>query len=102
MTANLEQDQSTGTHPSPGDVPAGRPASLGRLDALIGQWDMEAMFEAGFFGPGSPAITAGGGRTAFEWLEGRYFLTQRFSNEDPAAPSGIAIIGAGAEPETFT
>ena len=30
------------------------------------------------------------------------FLTQRFINEHPAAPSGIAIIGAGAEPETFT
>jgi hypothetical protein len=30
------------------------------------------------------------------------FLTQRFINEQPAAPSGIAIIGTGAAPETFT
>jgi hypothetical protein len=30
---------------SPGDIPAERPASLDRLDVLIGQWEMEAMFE---------------------------------------------------------
>ena len=54
------------------------------------------------FGPDSPAFTGRGGRTTFEWLEGRYFLTQRFINGHPAAPSGIAIIGAGAEPETST
>jgi hypothetical protein len=103
MTANREQDQTPGTHPgSPGDIPAERPASLARLDALIGQWEMEATFEAGYFGPGSPAFTGGGGLTTFEWLEGWFFLTQRFINEHPAAPSGIAIIGSGAEPETFT
>jgi hypothetical protein len=103
MTVNREQDQAPGAHQdSPGDIPAGRPASLGRLDALIGQWEMEATFEAGYFGPDSPAFTGRGGRATFEWLEGRFFLTQRFINEHPAAPSGIAIIGAGAEPETFT
>ena len=85
---------------SPGDIPAERPASLDRLDVLIGQWEMEASFEVGFFGPGTPPIT-GRGRTTFEWLEGRFFLTQRFVNEHPAAPSGITIIGAGADPETF-
>jgi hypothetical protein len=103
MTANREQDQAPGTHPaSPGDIPAERPASLGRLDALIGQWEMEATFEAGRFGPDSPILTGRGGLTTFEWLEGRFFLTQRFINKHPAAPSGIAIIGPGAEPETFT
>jgi len=86
---------------SPGDIPAERPASLERLDALIGRWEMEASFEAGYFGPGSPAITGRGGYTTFEWLEGRVFLTQRFVNEHPAAPSGIAIIGAGTDPTTF-
>jgi hypothetical protein len=80
---------------SPGDVPAGRPASLDRLDVLIGQWETEAAFDARYFGP---AMT---GRTTFEWLEGRFFLTQRFVNEHPAAPSGIAIIGGGADPGTF-
>jgi hypothetical protein len=28
-------------------------------------------------------------------------LAQRFVNEHPAAPSGIAIIGAGADPQIF-
>ena len=104
MTANREpQDHAPGAHPdSPGDIPAERPPSLDRLDALIGQWDMEATFGAGYFGPGSPAITGRGGQTTFEWLTGQFFLTQRFINEHPAAPSGIAIIGAGAEPDTFT
>ena len=95
--------QGPGNHPgSPGDVPAGRPASLDRLDLLAGQWEMEASFEAGYFGPGSPAMTSRGGRTAFEWLEGRFFLIQRFAAGDPAAPGGIAIIGASGEPGTFT
>jgi hypothetical protein len=39
---------------SPGDIPAGRPAALSRLDALLGEWEMEVSFEAGYFGPGSP------------------------------------------------
>jgi hypothetical protein len=86
----------------PGDVPDERPASLDRLEALIGTWEVEATFDAGFFGPGSPPITERGGRTTFEWLEGRFFLLQRFTVEHPAAPSGIAIIGAaGDDPETF-
>jgi hypothetical protein len=72
------------------------------LDVLLGEWDMEATFEAGYFGPGSPGITGRGGKTTFEWVEGRFFLTQRFVNEHPAAPSGLAIIGPGEQPDTFT
>jgi hypothetical protein len=90
-------------HPdSPGDVPAERPARLDRLDVLIGRWEMEATFAAGYFGPDSPAMTARGARTTFEWIEGRFFLTQRFVTEQPSAPSGIAIIGAGPGPDAFT
>ena len=86
--------QTPGPHvDSPGDLPARRPISLDRLDALTGVWDMEATFGAGYFGPGSPATTSRGGRTTFEWLPGRFFLTQRFITEHPAARSGIAIIG---------
>ena len=87
---------------NPGDVPAERPTSLDRLDALIGDWEMEATFGAGYFGPGTSARTGRGGRTTFDWLEGRFFLTQRFVNEHPAAPSGIAIIGPGEQPGTFS
>src|SRR5438552_19200560 len=97
------QDHTPGTRPDdPGDIPGDRPAALDCLDVLIGTWEMEARFEAGYFGPGSRAITGRGGRTTFDWLEGRFFLTQRFVNEHPAAPSGVAIIGPGAEPETFS
>jgi hypothetical protein len=68
---------------------------------LIGRWEMEASFEGGYFGPGTPPITGRGGQTTFDWLEGRFFLTQRFVSEHPAAPSGIAIIGVGADPQSF-
>jgi len=85
---------------SPGDIPAERPASLDRLNVLIGEFETEATFEAGFPGPGTPPVS-GRGRITFEWLEGRFFLIQRFASEHFAAPSGIAIIGAGADPDTF-
>lgn len=94
--------QGAGHTGLPADVPAGRPTSLDRLDVLIGRWKMEATFRAGSFGPGSPAMTNRGGHTVFEWLDGAFFLTQRFVTEHPAAPSGIAIIGAGPDPDTFT
>jgi hypothetical protein len=100
-TNELHDPRQPGAPDSPGDIPAERPASLDRLDVLIGRWEMDASFEAGYFGPGTPPITGRGGRTTFEWLEGRFFLTQRFVNEHPAAPSGIAIIGAGTDPKTF-
>ena len=35
----------------------------------------------------------GEARVAFEWLEGRRFLIQRWSIDLPEAPNGIAIIG---------
>lgn len=94
------QDQAPGARS--GDIPAERPAALDRLDVLTGTWEMEARFEAGYFGQASPAITRRGGRTTFDWLEGRFFLAQRFVNEHPAAPSGIAIIGPCEEPGAFT
>jgi hypothetical protein len=76
----------------PGDIPASRPAWLDRFDALLGTWEMEATFGAGYFASDAPAIVNRDGRTTFEWLDGRFFLVQRFANDHPAAPSGIAII----------
>lgn len=92
-------DESEG--PEPSDVPAERPASLDRLRVLVGTWEMEASFEAGFFGPGSDAETARGGRTTFEWLDGEFFLIERSVAEDPSIPRAIMIIGLAADPETF-
>ena len=66
--------------------------ALERLEALVGQWTMEARSPAGAPWQG------GRGRVGFEWLDGRTFLIQRWTVEAPEAPDGIAIIGAGAEP----
>jgi hypothetical protein len=57
---------------SPGDIPAGRPAALSRLDALFGEWEMEVSFEAGYFGPGGPPVADRGGRARFTWLDGSF------------------------------
>lgn len=85
---------------SPGDLPGERPVSLDRLNVLVGEWEVQATFKAGFFGPGNRETT-GRGRATFQWLDGRFFLTQRFVNEHPAVPSGIAIIGTSEERNTF-
>jgi hypothetical protein len=101
-TSNAANDTPAGRGDNPGDIPASRPAALDRFDALIGTWEMEASFKAGYFGAEAPPITNRGGRTTFEWLEGRFFLLQRFVNEHPAAPSGMAIIGPSGEREPLT
>jgi hypothetical protein len=65
---------------------------LERLDALLGEWTMEAAPPGGSPWPGE-------GRVSFEWLEGRTFLIERWTVDAPDAPDGIAIIGASAEPD---
>ena len=56
------------------------------LDALAGEWSMEAVF------PFDPPVT-GRGRVSFEWLSEGSFLVQRWEVEHRDAPDGIAIIG---------
>ena len=106
MTSNNDPREPAGrpdgTVESAIGVPAQRPASLDRLDVLVGRWEMEASFGPGRFGPGTPAITNRGGLTTFEWLQGKFFLIQRFVVDQPGAPSGIAIIGPGEKPETWS
>ncbi len=100
---NEPQDpHQPGRDDSPGDIPAGRPPALSRLDALLGSWEMEVSFEAGYFGPGSPPVADRGGHTTFHWLDGEFFLIQRFTVDNPAAPNGIAIIGMSDVAETFS
>jgi hypothetical protein len=65
----------------------GRDPMLERLDALVGEWALEA-------GPPGGPPWPGEGRFRFEWLEGRTFLIERWTIELPEAPDGIAIIGA--------
>src|SRR5579875_2715504 len=51
----------------------GGPAGLAELEVLVGSWDLQTSFEAGALGPDSPAATIAGGKTTFEWLDGRFF-----------------------------
>lgn len=95
MTSDIDQPRMPPPD-NPDDVPAESDAALDRLEALIGRWEMEATFDAGYFEPGSPVFTSRGGSTEFAWLPGKFFLTQRFVTEHPA-PSGIAIIGAAGD-----
>ena len=74
---------------------------LSCLDALLGVWEMGVSFEAGYFGPGSRPVAGRGGRARFTWLDGEFFLIQRLAAGNPAAPSGIVIIGPGETAETF-
>jgi hypothetical protein len=74
--------------------PTDRSAALDRLEALVGRWSLEAGPPGGPPWPGEAWVT-------FEWLEGRTFLIQRWNVDLPEAPDGIAIIGAGDEPDAF-
>jgi hypothetical protein len=63
-----------------------RNEALAALDALVGEWTMEARFEA------MPPADVDA-RVVFEWLTGGQFLIQRWSVPMPEAPDGIAVIG---------
>ena len=52
------------------------------LDALVGEWSMEAVF------PLDPPVT-GRGRVSFEWLSEDSFLVQRWEVEHRNASDGI-------------
>ena len=65
---------------------------LERLDVLVGEWAMAA-------GPAGEPAWPGDARVVFEWMRGGAFLVERWSV--PAAFDGLAIIGAGDEPDAF-
>jgi hypothetical protein len=83
---------------------AERHPALGRLEALVGEWELQA-----FMG-GQPV--PGRGRTTFEWLEGGAFLVQHADVEygDGAPPEWVAnspfpvttIIGLDDATEQFS
>jgi hypothetical protein len=58
---------------------------MNALDALVGEWTMEAR------PPGGPPWE-GEARVSFEWLADAY-LIQRWTIELPEAPDGIALLG---------
>jgi hypothetical protein len=59
---------------------------LEHLDALMGQWEIEATHR---LVPG----TVIHGRATFEWLEGGQFLIWRADYDHPDIPDSIAILG---------
>src|SRR5262245_47146304 len=56
------------------------------LDALVGEWSMEARFE-------QLPPTDDRGQVIFEWMTGGRFLVERWEVPVPEAPDGVALIG---------
>jgi len=70
-------------------------AARERLEALVGEWTLEAG------PPGGPAWP-GGGRVTFEWLEaGVPLLIERSHVDVPEAPDGVAVIGCDGMSGTY-
>jgi hypothetical protein len=65
--------------------------ALDRLDAFVGEWDVEARFPAQSLGTARASTT-------FEWALDRQFLLQRADVDHPDAPNSLAIIRY--DPET--
>jgi hypothetical protein len=61
-------------------------AARERLDALVGEWTMEAI------PPGGPPWP-GEGRVTFAWFQDAPLLIQRWHVDLPEAPDGVALIG---------
>ncbi|MFI6170455.1 hypothetical protein ACIBCN_26990 [Nocardia sp. NPDC051052] len=83
----------------PSDIPDDRDATLDRLEPLVGRWEVEASFEAGFFGPDTPAVTDRSARTTFEWMKTKRFLVERSTVDNRMAPDAIVIIGVDGDGE---
>ena len=64
--------------------------ALQRLDALVGEWELE--------NPQYPEVR---GRATFEWLEGGAFLVQHSEVDHAAVPNATMIIGRDESTETY-
>ena len=69
-------------------------AARERLEALVGEWTMEAA------PPGGPPWP-GGGRVTFQFLEGTPLLLERWQVDMPEAPDGVAVIGCDGMSGTY-
>jgi hypothetical protein len=61
-------------------------AARERLEALVGEWTLQAT-------PPDGTPWPGGGRVTFEWFEGAPLLVERWQIDMPEAPNGTAVIG---------
>lgn len=65
-----------------------------RLEALVGEWTLEA-------GPPGGPPWPGAGRVSFTWLHGAPLLIQAWHVDHPDAPDGVAVIGCDAQNDTY-
>ena len=65
-----------------------------RLEALVGEWTIEA-------GPPGGPPWPGGGQVTFEWLDGVPLLIERSHVDVPEAPDGVAVIGCDGMSDTY-
>jgi hypothetical protein len=65
-----------------------------RLEALVGEWTMEA-------GPPDGPPWPGAARMSFEWLDGAPLLIQRWHVDMPEAPDGVAVIGCDGKNASY-
>ncbi len=65
-----------------------------RLEALIGEWTMEA-------GPPGGPLWPGGGRVSFAWLDGAPLVIMRTHVDAPGAPDSVAVIGCDGPNATY-
>jgi hypothetical protein len=70
------------------------PVARERLEALVGEWTMQA-------GPPDGPPWPGEARVTFEWLDGAPLLIERWQVEMPEAPDGVAVIGCDGKSGTY-
>ena len=68
--------------------------ALRRLEALVGEWSVEATWPDGTPWPG-------GGRVTFEWHSSGAHLVERGSADLPEAPDNVSIIGCDGANGTY-
>lgn len=72
-----------------------RAAAMKRLEPLVGEWEVEAVF------PSRPDEVMSGGRSVFEWLRGAQLLIERSEAPDPF-PEGISIVAFDRDKDAYT
>jgi hypothetical protein len=66
-----------------------------RLDALVGQWNIELVF------PGDPPLRAQT-EGSFDWVKEGFFLAYRAGTEGSGYPVGFSIIGGDDTMDSYT
>ncbi len=77
------------------DETASAAAAMQRLDVLICEWSVEAIFPQG-------PQSAVRGKTVFEWELGRTFVSQRSTVDIPEAPDAFALIAPTGDGNAYT